>query len=419
MKPHASTMSGPSAPSRTERVRSIASFALGPILGLASGPILARALEPEGRGQFAAIMQPISVAGAVASIGVPAAMTFFVARGSRSREVYLSGLLVAVVPATLVYFVMLLYAIPVSRTQGLSLLTLAIAWFAVVPSAVVQIRRGIWQGLAKWRLLDAERAAFAIVRFLAVSVLALVAVRLAEWYAFASLLAFIFTALILFTSLPARTGVPTASTSTAAIRKYSLAASAGTIALIANNRIDQVIFPAAGSQRELGFYAVAVTVAEVPIVLGTLAARNALTEASRGASLATTFKSVRLYVGLGVLLSATLAILSPYVVPVVFGDSFASSSASVTILCTGTIFSLGALVLGSFLTGTGQPAKASLLPVAALIVTAIGFITFFGSITSILAAYIALISQVFALFVGLALCCVRSNRTIKLQEGHE
>lgn len=378
-------------------------YGAGPALGLASGPLLARAMGPEGRGQFAAIMQPITLAGAVASIGIPAAATYFVAKGSyNGPSVLRRGLILSSVFATLAYAMLIVYSDALSVAQGISREFLLMIWLLIYVAALYQIMRGYVQGRGRWRILDTERWVFAVARFVGVAVLALTAVSAAEDYALVSLGAFVICGVILWwpdkgryhadrslPPLPYRV-----------LTGYSLSAALGTIAAVANNRIDQVLLPLMASSQDVGFYAVAVTVAEVPLILGTLAARDALYESSRGSHIMVVLKSISLYITCAFLLSIALALFAPMYMGILFGSSFVGAIGSVQILCIGTIFGCFALTMTAVISGAGKPALSSLIPLSGLAVTALGFWLGRDGMTYISASIIAAISQAVSVLVG-------------------
>ncbi|WP_375295849.1 lipopolysaccharide biosynthesis protein [Gordonia westfalica] len=380
-------------------------FLLGPVLGLASGPILARCLGAEGRGQFAAIMAPITIAGAIASLGLPSAMVYFAARSGRLREVYVRICLLCVGPALLTYIVMALYAVVVSRNQEINYTALVVAWSAIVVSAIVQLRRALWQAESAWKILDIERGLFAVLRFAAVVVAALLVSNSAIVVAGAALIAFVVSSSILFVRnpFPGRNSTAGEVPSSRKIFRYGAVAAVGTIMTIAGSRLDQLLMPATTSPRELGFYAVAVTVAEVPLVLGTLAARNALTLASQGESTRAVLTCVRVYLGACFLLTGALIASVPIVIPLLFGSNFQPSVVLAGILLTGTLCTSLSLVLAAILQGRGRPGLGSLIPLVNVAVVLVGFILYWGNVTGYRASTISLIGAILSLVVALCL----------------
>lgn len=394
------------------QLRGIVMYGLGPVLGLASGPILARCLGPDGRGQFAAIMSPITLVAAVASFGFPAAVVYFGARSGRLNACYSLCLKFTVVSAIVAYAGMLLYAYPVSHRQGISYAALAVCWFAVVVSAVVQLRRAYWQAAGNWRLLDIERGAAAVARFVAVCALALLFPGAGVLVAGGALVSFLLASSLLFLGR-SRSDTGSGAVTTGPVLRYSALASIGAITTVAGSRLDQVLMPATSSGAELGYYAVAVTVAEVPLVLVTLCTRNALPLAAHGQSLRRIMRSIRVY--LAALAGVTVCIMgsAAVAVPLVFGSDFAASVAPAILLSVSTVLTGVALLLGTIITGWGRPGLGSVIPASAVVITAAAFAARWGDVTAMDAAYISVGSS----FVGALLASVLIVVTRRDQRG--
>ena len=387
---------------RFEKVRGIVAYGLGPVLGLLSGPILAHAMGPDGRGQFAAIMQPITVAGAFASIGIPGAVAYFIARDFDPKSVYVKSLRLSIIPVLIVIAFMAWYGKFVSTRQEIDYVFILLCWSTIGISAVVQIKRGYWQGLGEWRRLDIERSSFAVLRFAFVAIVAILGAVSALYFSAAALIAFMVAALILF--FPPGPAVRKGNfIESRPLAKYALFASAGTIAMIASSRLDQLLMPATTSSVELGYYAIAVTVAEVPLVLAALAARNSLRHAARGDSNLAIAKDCLMFFTVSVIASLLVLVLANPLIPLVFGESFVPSIQSTRILAVASIAGWISIVTGAVVAGRGYPGLSSIIALSALLVTACSFAIFWDEITSTKAANISLLSSVIAACVGLIL----------------
>jgi len=356
-------------------------------------------------------MQPISVASAVASVGIPTAVTYFIAKKFDRKRTLKLGLLLCAPISTITYLVMAWYATVVSANQGVNLVLLWFTWSAVIASAFVQILRAYWQGVGNWRKLDWERGLFAVLRFVAVCGVAIAGITVAGPYAIASLTAFVIAAALLYVPRRSLTKEVEVSPSVRAVWKYSASASIGTVAVVASSRLDQVVLPAATTSVELGYYAVAVTVAEVPVVFGTLAARNLLQTSASGKSLRESFLDVRLYLVAGVLSCGAAALLSPSIVPLVFGEDFRESVLSVQILAISSVYTILTVSAISLIAGKGHPLVSSLIPLTGAVLTAVLFWWEWEEMSSIVAAKISLISQLGTLFVAtIAICWIWKKR---------
>ncbi|WP_245993432.1 lipopolysaccharide biosynthesis protein [Xylanimonas allomyrinae] len=407
--------------------RGIIAYSLGPVLGLASGPILARVMGPEGRGEFATIMQPLTVAGALAGLGVPAATTYFIAsRRNSPTAAYRRGLCVVSVPSLAVFAFMVWYSGVVSETQPIARYILVLAWTQVVAQAVVSVRRGYWQGLAGWAVLDRERSVFAVLRFAAIAVLALIGVSAASLFAAGALAAFVVAAALLWSPVPnvparapARGAGPTSeSDGLRPFLLYSLATSAGTICIAANSRLDQMLMPGQVSSREIGLYAVAVTVAEVPLILATLAGRDALQMSGAGASARDIARHSALHLGLMAGLALLLGTCGAWYVPIVFGRGFEAAVPVVTVLSIASVLNGVAVVIGAVINGRGRPTLGSAIPIAGLLVTLVGFASMWGHVDAWVSGLIGLASQGVSAAVALVvLATPRRTRVRQKDKG--
>jgi len=343
-------------------LRSWLAYSAIPLAGLATAPMMARALGPEGRGELAAILQPLTVAGAFAAIGVPAAITFFVGRGHPVRTTQKSALPIILVSTAAVYLGLLLYSGEISRVAHVPQFWVCLIWLSLIPGALLSSRRSAWQGLRQFGPIDVERATAGASRFALIAFLFVLGASSTPMYVVVYIAAGLLASGFLFRKLPIGTGSferPRALKTTNILR-YSLLASIGTIMATLNNRLDQAVLPSAIGAKELGLYSIAVTVAEVPFIVTTVTVRNLLAESShraKGKSLSKTFS-----IGLGgtLLASIGLAMISPYFVPVFFGDSFAPAIPAIWMLLVATCLGSIAEGINAIVAGRGRPGLASL-----------------------------------------------------------
>lgn len=342
-------------------IRSWAAYAAIPAAGLATAPMMARALGPTGRGELAAVLQPLTVAGAFAAIGVPAAITFFIGRGHPTRRTRRAGIPLVLLSTTLVYGCLLLYAPEIAKVAKLPPEFVALIWLSIFPGALLGIRRAAWQGLRKFSPLDLERAAGGFARFFLIAALFLLGVTLTPLYILVYVAAGLAASAFLFKKMPNRGPQENRPPllSRGMVLRYSLLASLGTIMATLNNRLDQAVLPSAIGATELGLYSVAVTVAEVPFIITTVMVRNLLAESSHQAAPAVLRKSF--LVGMvGVLLAAaSLAGIAPFFVPWLFGEAFAPAVPAVWILLGASVLGSAAEGMNAILTGRGRPGRAS------------------------------------------------------------
>jgi O-antigen/teichoic acid export membrane protein len=391
-------------------MRSWLAYAMLPAIGLATAPILARALGASGRGELAAVLQPMTVAGAIASIGVPTAVAFYIAGGYSARAMQRLGFAIVTLSTAAVMIVLYAYSFVVERSLGISQLLLIVVWLGVIPTSYLSVRRAAWQGMQVYGPIDVERVVSGLARLAAVAGLFIAGVTSSGGYAFGYLLASLVAALVLlkpirivreraFTGGMARAKSP----GMARITRYSLLASMGTISNTLNNRLDQALLPAVVSAHDLGLYSVAVTVAEVPLIISTVTSRNVLSEVAAGESTRVIFRTIATGSAGTLAACALIGVAAPVAVPLVFGPGFRGAVGLTWILLVAALFSFVAEVLIAVLVGRGRPGRASVAPGAGAAVTVIGFALGWHTMSAMEASLIALVTQITTGLIALLL----------------
>jgi len=360
-----------------ELLRSSAAFALGPLVALVTAPVLAHALGPTGRGQLAAVLQPLTVADSLAAFGIPAATAYFVARGHDRHQLRRIAYRTAAVPAAIAYLALLAYGTALSPAQNISYGWLAGIWLAVIAGVVIAIRRAELAGGEFWRLLDGERALSAVGRLLAILSIAGLGVLSVEAFAVGPLVTGISASCILLFLVARRhlrgRDLPGKNVGPVPFLRYAASASIGSVAFALSARIDQLVLPLFIPSRELGFYVVGVTVSEVCLIFGMVLSRNLLAQTAARGLQGGVIKTLAIGMGMAAFAATCIIITSPRLIPFVFGEDFSPSVRIVQVLSIAAVFSVGTSALAAMLNGLGHPLWVSagyLVP----IVTFIGFV---------------------------------------------
>lgn len=393
--------------------RSWLSYGAVPLVGLATAPMLARALGPDGRGQLAGALQPLSVADAIAAIGVPAAVTYFFARGVPIRQIRTPALSLLLGSSVAVFLGLIAFSSVVSDTLGVERWILILLWSSVIPGAYLAYRRALFQGAQRYGVLDTDRSAGAALRLAAISGLFLAGVTNAVPYMFTYILVGLtVSAIVLSKRTPSQPKVLEVSSvgGSTAIVRFALLSSASTIAVALNNRLDQAVLPAVLSPSELGFYSVAVTVAEVPLIISIVLARNLLAEQSAQTRPGVARRTIVVGMsGVGIAACA-LALLAPLVVPIAFGDAFEPAVRITQILLMGTVVSAAATTLSVYVTALGRAGLGSVGPSVGAATSVAGLTIWWTVMTPDIAAWITVASQTTALLAaGAVLLMIKSR----------
>ena len=362
---------------------------LGAATGFITAPLLARALGPSGRGDLAAVLVPLSLAPAVLSLAIPWFAYRAIPRGWSFDEVL--GSLGP--PLLVIGAVAAAAAVPIADLLAggrEAVRTFLIVGFACMPIVLISmLLASSSAALERWRAVVAINAIPFATVFVAVVVL----------YATGELTVATASAANIAGSLLALVpGMPLLARIRRARFRWALTREAisfgtkgwvGGLAMLANLRLDQFMMITAVSPRELGLYAVAVTIAGASgLVTGALAPPLATRVASGQTHLIT--QAVRVTIAGTVALNAALALVTPVLLTVLFGPRFSGAIPMALILLVAQVPFSGASVLSTALGADGAPLIGSVAEGIALIVTVVGLIVLLKPFGGVGAAIVSL-----------------------------
>jgi O-antigen/teichoic acid export membrane protein len=343
------------------------------VLGVITGPLQARALGPTGRGELAAILVVIQQLSLVATFGVVAYATREAARGASPGDLVgsIGALLVVVgvllIPAGIPLSGLLAHGRPVVRTY---IMVAFVLLPLTLPGILLQSLLG---GLERWRLMAASRvipmvlpAAGIVILYLShamtVAAVAIVSIAggvlaitpalfaLREWWP------------LRFRAVHIRKGVP-----------FGLKSWLGYLAAMTNGRLDQLLMAGLASSRQLGFYAVAVTVASLPNVLIGAVGPPLLTKIAAGDKTLIPRALRTCLAGVGVA-GCLLSLASLVVIPSLFGAAFRPAVPMAIILLAAGIPLAGVSILGSAFVADGAPSLPAIGELITLGITVPGLV---------------------------------------------
>lgn len=337
-----------------------------PLVGLAVAPILARALSPSDRGLLSAAIAPATLMLSVATLGLPDALTFFVARSSkeaRGAALYAAGL-TALVGAASLLLVLLAAPYLSGGSQTLAML-LVVAAAISVPALIANVVRGVASGLLMWRTIAVERLILGAIRLVAMAALFATGHLTLLPAVLVTVLSPMFAAVVY---LPlacklmrerayGRVWLP--GPARRRIRTYGLSVWSGSVANMLFARASQLLMVPLSSSRDLGLFSVAITVADLPLVL-TLAVQTALFGLnSRDNDIVRLTAVGRLL--LLMTLSGTLltAVTLPLWLGLVFGAGYAGATIPAIILLLAAALSVPGVIAGTALSAWGRPGLRS------------------------------------------------------------
>jgi O-antigen/teichoic acid export membrane protein len=343
-----------------------------PLTTFITGPLLARALGPDGRGLMAALLAPLSLANLMFTFGVPDALTYFIARGKLSAkkalEIALAGGLACAALAGIILFLWAPYLfqgqkqyLPIFNSL---LLTLPVT---LTFSAV----RGIAQGRQHFALINRERIGGALLRLFVLAGLAVMGVLNPISAVWISVVSVAMGSVFLLSDLRIDETAPASNQPAGPVARYAGAVALGTFGGLIVIRLDQVLMVSLTTHAELAYYAVAASLAELPLTVVGASHDLAFSLAAEREDP----QIVARYCRLTIIACGVMCLLSglatPLMLPLLFGKSFTPAVLMVEILLAGTMGRAVTTVIGAGLMTTGKTLLRSSIQLGGAALTAV------------------------------------------------
>jgi O-antigen/teichoic acid export membrane protein len=371
-------------------------------LALVTGPLQARLLGPQGRGELALVLV---VTGFAPVVGL--SLGAFLAREitrTRERGVLLGT--VVVLSAGLGAFGSVC-AYPVSRLFGHGdVQTLIFAGLLTLPVGVVGLNlHGAYWGEERWKLHSAMRLISPLVIVCGYVVLALLD---AFTVVTAAVTVFAASALTMLPLWPlVRSTRSWGFDRDVARRALSFGAkvNVGGIASQGNVRVDQIFVASLISTRELGFYVVAATLATATLLVSQALNQIVVPMVATGDQRFVP-RILRITLALMIIVAVTLAAATTPLIHVLFGPEYDASVRPAQILCFASVFIAGKGIATAALLGHGRPGETAIIEITT-------FATLVGTMLLVVPAYGATGAAVVVMFTaaaGLGVLVLRTRR---------
>ena len=248
--------------------------------------------------------------------------------------------------------------------------------------------------------LDYERILIALLRFIGILTILKISIVRVEYFSILVVGMVLISSLILwFPRVKAPNSISMISRSE--FIKYLVPASAVSVSLVIAARLDQFILPLQTSSVEVGYYAVAVTMAEVPLIFTNLISRTTFKDAAIGGGFESQLKKSRMYFILGFAVTLIMYLLAELTIKYIFGVDYLSAVPIIRILCLSSCLAIINSALIFHLNGSGRAIGAAVTSISALIPILIGFSLNWGEVFGSMAAWINVYSQLMVMLVGL------------------
>jgi O-antigen/teichoic acid export membrane protein len=327
------------------------------------GIIIARAVGPTVRGQYAAVTAWFGAVVMLGGLGQPAALCFYVARDpSRAREYVATSRAMMLTTGVLAFAFGMVIAPLIAHGNTQVTLGYRIA-FATVMIALVGyscIYPLQARDISQWNVARIIQPSVSLIAILVLWRLRLLTLDSALVVLAATILA---QSLWGYRS-SRRAGLMLGHARANLVRPlayYGVAQTAALIPAFVNQQLDQLVLSQTVPPADLGRYAIAVSFTMLPlsavsaigyVALPRLAAKRHMTAADRRLQRIAILGSI----GLSIALLVPLVVVAPWLVPLVFGSAYRGSVPLIWVLTPGSVFWSSGQVVGDLLQGRGHPA---------------------------------------------------------------
>lgn len=362
------------------------------LFAFVTSPILARTLHPSGRGEVAAVFAVVGLAPLLADLGLYMYVAREQARGVRARGEVLGSVLPIGIATSLVG---VLLAVPIAHLLGQGrrevVFFIEIGLWMLPLNVFLQTLYGALLGGERWNALLAAR-----VLSSAGPALAIIGLRLAGHltvatacvtYIVAGLIANIPFLVGLRGTRPWRFHRSIAREGLAFGSKSWLSQ----VATQGNLRLDQLLMAAAVSSRQLGFYALAVTLATLSNALIQAVSNALLPRVAIGQRMLAA-RACRVTTAMVVVYGVVLALCGPILVPLVFGSAWRPAVPMLIVLLGANVFLAPGQLLGAAVIAAGDPSASARSQTVGLVITVVGLIILLPIAAGLGAAVVSLLA---------------------------
>jgi O-antigen/teichoic acid export membrane protein len=326
------------------------------------GILLARALGPTVRGEYAAISAWFGITLTVGGMGQPAALCFYVSRDPlRAREYVATSRAMMLATGALALGAGLLLSTILSRGNPQAAIGYRIAFGTSIVAFVGASYTFSLQArdLHRWNVVRVSQPVLSLVAMGVLWYVHLLTLRTALLVVAATMIIQLIWAYRCCRLIGLAPGRPKLRL-VRPLSSYGVAQIAALTPAVLNANLDQLVLSQTVALADLGRYAIAVSLTSLPIPLVAaignvafprLAARSAVTEETRRLQLLAVLGSA----GLAAAMLLPLALVAYWLLPFAFGEAYRGAVPLLWILTPGAIFLACNQVVGDLLRGRNHP----------------------------------------------------------------
>lgn len=361
------------------------------VIGLITGPLQARSLGPNGRGELAAITAVSLFLPIIAGFGLEAFVTRETARGTPPAEVVgtigLTTLVVGIVLAPAGFPLSALLAGRHHIVHIFILIQFLMLPFFLLAQVVYYLLVGLerWTAITAFRLIPAVGAASVIVILFVFNSMTVSAVAIVTLST---------SVIAVLPGLPAVRSIGRLQVRPSLLRNaipFGLQTWLGTLAVLTNGRLDQLLMIGLVAPRQLGLYAVAVTASSLSTQVSYSLSSPLLSRVAAGERQLVA-RSLRITLSFVIAVNVLLALIIPFVLPLLFGSRFDDAVPMALILLAAAVPLCATSVLSSAMVADGHPKIPATAEGLTLLITIPGLLLLLPSMGGVGAALVSFIA---------------------------
>jgi O-antigen/teichoic acid export membrane protein len=329
--------------------------------GLLVSVILTRTLGPESYGLYAAIIVIPLVVINLTQLGIRASAIFFIGKDKQNLASNISGIMMVLVMTALAGMIIAAVALALMETKDYSIWMMVLVVLFIPMHLTTLYAGGIFLGKEEIKRANFIRwfPVFADLLFVLLFVLLL------NWQVEGALLALLLAYLIvaiwslIVLSKQHKIKPRFNKIVVGRLLKMGIVFALSIFVIQLNFRIDILILKSLGTAKEVGFYSLGVSIAEVlwqiPLAVGIILMSRTANSNDHELMNQTTAKLLRLSLIVAIVAASFLYFLAPFIVPLIWGKDFLPSVILLRTILPGILFLSVLRIISSRLSGMGKP----------------------------------------------------------------
>src|SRR5882672_364377 len=355
--------------------------------GVVTSLLSAWALGPSGRGDLMVVLMWPAIFSMVAQVGLPQAYRFWIAKQPEYASALFSNAVIFTLVMGLITLAFAELIIPhLIGERSLEVLRLTRIYLLVIPvHLLTDLARGMLEGARRFTWVGALRLILfgvQLASYIALWLLGRLTVASASYTMLASLTASLIVSLVAVWRELKPKWQPTLRELQTTLR-YGIRDYPGILTEFVNWRLDLMMLVGMASSSAIGFYVVALRLADITTTLAASVGDALLPEvaAIKNADEATRVvaRSLRLTLGAHLLILVPLWLAAPFILRFAYGEGFVPVTNVLRLLMfAAVVWSAGAIVI-SGLNGLGHPGLSAVARIAAAVVMVVALLAWLPS----------------------------------------